>query len=141
MSLRTGAVAAAVAAVLSLSSGEALASRVGGQKPSPPKVTSFTGSDSAGAVSFKLVSYPGRFVHSPATRLVESFRFVNTCSAAGTTTLKRKIKVGPKLGFAFEASGVTVKGGFGPKVAHARGTVTAVVGTCDVGPLTFTATS
>jgi hypothetical protein len=141
MSLRTGGLAAAVVAVFGLSSGVALGARVGGQKPSPPKVYSFTGSDSAGAVSFKLVTYPGRFVHSPPTRLVESFRFVNTCSAAGTTTLKRKIKVGPKLGFAFEANGVMVKGGFGSKVAHARGTVTAVVGTCDAGPLTFTATS
>ena len=136
MSKRIGALAAIVA-VLSVSTGVASASHIGVGAPAPPSaVLSFKGWDGIGVVSFKVYVYDG----PPATqRVVEHFTFANKCSSTGSTTVTAHINVGPKLRFKHVANGITLLGGFGPKVKGAAGTVEIVTASCDSGLLSYTA--
>jgi hypothetical protein len=87
-------------------------------------------------VRFKVYVYDGL----PTTqRVVEHFTFANKCSSTGATTVTTDINVGPKLPFKHVGNGITLLGGFGPKVKGAAGTVEIVTGTCDSGSLSYTA--
>ena len=136
MSKRIGALAAVVA-VLSLSAGVASASLIGVGNGAPPSaILSFKGWDGVGVVRFKVYVWDG----PPTTqRMVEHFTFANKCSSTGSTTVTAHINVGPKLRFKHVANGITILGGFGPKVKGAAGTVEIISGTCDSGPLSYTA--
>jgi hypothetical protein len=136
MSKRIGALAAIVG-VLSLSTGVASASHIGVGGPAPPTaIVSFKGWDGVGVVRFKVYVWDG----PPTTqRVVEHFTFASKCSSTGSTTVSAQINVGPKLRFKHVANGITLLGGFGPKVKGAAGTVEIVTGTCDSGPLNYTA--
>lgn len=127
----------AVVAALSLTSGVAAASHIGAGSPTPPRIASYRGTDPAGAVTFKTYTYSG----PPATKeLVESFHFADRCSASGST-IKARLRVGPKHHFQYTAHGFTVHGsltGAGDKAAH--GTARLVTHTCHSGVLKFTAT-
>jgi hypothetical protein len=136
MSKRIGALAAIVT-VLGLSTGVASAAHIGVGSGAPPSaVLSFRGWDGVGVVRFKVDVWDG----PPTTlRTVAHFTFANKCSSTGTTTVTAQINVGPKLRFKHVANGITILGGFGPKVKGAAGTVEIVTGTCDSGPLNYTA--
>ena len=136
MSKRIGALAAIIA-MLGLSTGVANARLIGIGSGAPPSAMySFKGWDGVGVVRFKVYVW-----ESPPTtqRAVERFTFANKCSSTGSTTVTADINVGPKLRFKHVANGITLIGGFGPKVKGSAGTVEIVKGTCDSGPLNYTA--
>ena len=128
-----------VVALLAPSTGVAFGHMIG-HRPAPRIVVSYKGSDAAGRVTFKL---HGRRI-TPLGSLIPiditNFHFANRCSATGTT-VAAAIAVGPKHGFGYHASGISIRGSFsGSRYANASGTARIRTGTCDSGPLTFSAT-
>lgn len=70
----------------------ALAGHIGVGSPAPPnKVIKFAGSESSGAVSFKLLTWSGSGL--PTERAVGTFSFPDTCAATGSTVVKVRIDV------------------------------------------------
>jgi hypothetical protein len=124
-------------AVLSLPSGVAFASHIGGGAPNPHVKTVFKGADSAGAVTFALWSARAPLGLQPS--YIANFKFANPCAPTGTTTVTANIKVTSKLHFAYRAHGISIAGALGPKHAHSRGTASIVTSACSSGPLSFTA--
>jgi hypothetical protein len=127
----------ALTLALSLVAGAARAAQIGVGSPAPPKVIAFTGSESAGAVSFKLLVWSGSGLQPE--RVVESFKFADPCSATGSTKVKVKMTVGSNLLFNYRAHGVRVSGGLNKKLKQAGGSVRVIQSGCDTGSLHFTA--
>jgi hypothetical protein len=116
----------------------ALAAHIGVGSPAPPnKVIKFAGSESAGAVTFKLLTWSGSGL--PTERALGSFSFADTCAASGSTNVKVRIDVGSNLRFNYLVHGVRVSGSFNKKLTQAGGSVRVIQSGCDTGSLHFTA--
>jgi hypothetical protein len=128
----------AVAFLFAFLPAAARAIQIGVGSGAPPnKVTAFAGSESSGAVTFKLLTWSGSGL--PTEHAVGSFEFADPCSATGSTKVKVRIAVGSNLEFNYRAHGVRVSGGFNKKLKQAGGSVRVIQSGCDTGSLHFTA--
>jgi hypothetical protein len=100
-------------------------------------VIGFAGSESSGAVTFRLLIWSGSGL--PAEREAGSFTFADPCAAAGSTKVKVRINVGSNLLFNYCAHGVRVSGGLNKALTQAGGSVRVIETGCDTGSLHFTA--
>jgi hypothetical protein len=133
----------AIVVVLALPTGVALAVRISGGHPSPPKITTYTGSDPAGAVTFKLYTFPPKYVHGRPKLVINDFKFAGKCSTAETGVTKG-IPVSSHHTFSIDRVNTTIRkivsGSLhGKSYMHASGTARVVTATCDSGSLKFTA--
>jgi hypothetical protein len=118
--------------------GEAGAVQTGVGSGAPPnKVIRFAGSESAGAVSFRLLIWSGSGL--PTERAVGVFTFADPCAASGMTKVNARIPVGTNLRFNRLVHGVRVSGGLNKKLTQAGGSVRVIRVGCDTGSLHFTA--
>lgn len=130
---------AVVACLFLLLPGAAIAGQIGVGSPAPPtQVVRFAGSESAGAVTFRLLTWRGSGL--PTSRQIGSFTFADPCAATGSTKVKVRINVGANLLFNYRAHGVRVSGGLNKKLTQAGGSVRVIQSGCDTGSLPFTAT-
>jgi hypothetical protein len=137
MASRLRVVVAALALLLVVP-GVALGGQIGvGQGAPPNKVIRFTGSESAGAVSFRLLIWSGPGL--PTSRAVGMFTFADPCAASGMTRISARIPLGTNLRFNRLVHGVRVSGGLNKKLTQAGGSVRVIRVGCDTGSLHFTA--
>jgi hypothetical protein len=128
----------AVGFLFALLPGSALGGEIGVGSGAPPnKIIGFAGSETGGAVTFKLLIWSGSGL--PTEREVGSFTFADTCAATGSTRVKVRINVGSNLKFNYLAHGVRVSGGLNKALTQAGGSVRVVASGCDTGSLHFTA--
>ena len=129
---------AAVACLFLLLPGAAIAAEIGVGSGTPPnKVIRFAGSESSGAVTFRLLIWSGSGL--PTSREVGGFTFADPCAAIGSTEVKVRIKVGSNLRFNYLVHGVRVSGGLNKALTQAGGSVRVIGTGCDTGSLHFTA--
>ena len=116
----------------------ALAAEIGVGSGAPPnKVIRFAGSESGGAVTFRLLIWSGPGL--PTSEEVGSFTFADPCAANGTTEVKVRIHVGANRLFNYRVHGVRVSGGLNKPLTQAGGSVRVIRSGCDTGSLHFTA--
>jgi hypothetical protein len=128
----------AVTGLLALMPAAAGAIQIGVGSGAPPnKVIRFAGSESAGAVTFRLLIWSGSGL--PTEREVGSFTFADPCSATVSTEVKVRLDVGSNLRFNYLRHGVRIGGGLNKKLSQAGGGVRVIQSGCDTGSLHFTA--
>jgi hypothetical protein len=132
MRTRIGAVLALVIG-LSLPVGAALARRMGGHAY-PKRVHTYTGSDSAGTVSFGLFRTPPDEATAYAVR---NFQFATSCSTTPITIAT--MAVNSKYRFGYNQGGIVVSAKLASNFAQSSGALRVTTSSCSSGPLRFIA--